>query len=245
MAGEERRRGRPATPLVWQPSAELLSTLAESEVGYAQQAYHLLRRAMVVGEFGPGQTIALRPLAAALGMSTMPVREALRLLAKDGVVEADAGARFRVTAFAPERYAGILEMRVRLETLALRMAAPHIDDALLKELEELNSSFREVGEQGNRNALHQNFRFHFLLYSRAPSTDLLEVISSIWVRTGPALNHVLRHRHDLAHGYHSHGRLIELLRQKDIEAACLMLERDLRSGAQTIIKGLADGGRGL
>jgi DNA-binding GntR family transcriptional regulator len=82
-----------------------------------------LRRALIAGELADGAPIPEVHLAARLGVSRGPVREALIELERDGVVEFDARGRSLVRALSPEDFEEIFQLRLALEPLAARLAA--------------------------------------------------------------------------------------------------------------------------
>lgn len=233
------RRGRPTTPLEWVPSPRIVSDLANGPT-LQQFAYESLRQAMLTGMFKPGQAIALRPLAEAMGLSATPVREALRQLVQDGAVELEARSGFRIAVIPPARYLQILEMRVRLECLALEMAIPAVDGALISQLRAFNDQFHEEGSALARNALPHNHALHFGLYQLSGAPDLVKTIASVWVQIGPAINFVVGDKDDLEQGFATHSVLLDALEAGDSQLAISMLEHDLRQGGRAIVRGLEE-----
>jgi len=231
------RRGRPTTPLEWAPTPSIVPRSAESPT-LQQFAYESLRQALLTGMFKPGQMIALRPLAAAMGLSATPVREALRQLVQDGAVELEARSGFRIAVIPPARYLQILEMRVRLECLALEMAMPAVDRALISQLRAFNDRFHQEGSVHARHALPHNHALHFGLYELSGAPDLVKTIASIWVQIGPAINFVVGDKDDLERGYATHSSLLDALKRGDSRKAISMLEHDLRQSAHAIVRGL-------
>lgn len=86
-----------------------------------------LRAAILAGRFEDGQELNQVELADHFGVSRVPVREALRQLQAEGLIEAQAHRRAVVTGFSPERILEMFELRMLLEGFLLEKAAPNID----------------------------------------------------------------------------------------------------------------------
>ncbi|MFO1284444.1 MAG: GntR family transcriptional regulator [Burkholderiales bacterium] len=103
--------------------------------GLAAQAYETLRASLVAGDLAPGEPLQEIRLARRLGMSRTPVREALRVLARDGFVEANAARGYAVPRGSVEDLRELFELRESLEGLAARCAAMRATDAEIAALE--------------------------------------------------------------------------------------------------------------
>ncbi len=105
--------------------------------GLAAQAYDRLRDSIVSGELAPGEALLEVRLAERLGMSRTPVREALRVLARDGFVEAQAARGYVVPRGSVEDLRELFDLRESLEGLAARSAAVRATAAEIAEFERL------------------------------------------------------------------------------------------------------------
>src|SRR5690606_18870578 len=72
-----------------------------SRLSLPEQAFRSLRDALMAGRFAPGQPVPLRSIALAMGISTMPVREAVNRLVATGALELPPNRRFRVPVVSP------------------------------------------------------------------------------------------------------------------------------------------------
>ncbi|MFD4256906.1 GntR family transcriptional regulator [Streptomyces sp. NPDC058534] len=121
---------------------------AEAEAGLAHpdevsRAHHTLRRAIMHGDLRPGDPLSQVALARQMGVSRGPLREALRILQREGFVQQESQHRARVTTFSNEDLDELYAMRISLEALAIGIAVPrmgqedfHQLDQLLKEMDE-------------------------------------------------------------------------------------------------------------
>jgi len=101
----------------------LVKTDARENVTLRDRVYGDLRHALMTGRFLPGQKMPIRALAAALGTSLTPVREALRRLITEGVLEGQSNRSVRVPLMTRTKILELRELRVTLESIAAARAA--------------------------------------------------------------------------------------------------------------------------
>ena len=102
--------------------------------------YEDLRARMITGKILPGVSLSTRSLALEMGVSQMPVREALSRLAAEGAVQIRSKRRIEVTPMTPERFADILGCRLLLEPEAAVKALAKISPAMLRSLKEIDAA---------------------------------------------------------------------------------------------------------
>lgn len=147
----------------------------------AESAYVALRDAIRTGLLAPGQRLTLQELAADLGMSLTPVRDALRLLASQGLVEQRSHVGTVVSHFTRKRADDVYVLRLILEPLAARMAAEAVTDADVTALEGLLARMQTVLDANELSSFPQlNAAFHRRIYDVAHSDYLLEFIDRLW-----------------------------------------------------------------
>jgi DNA-binding GntR family transcriptional regulator len=152
-----------------------------------------LRDLIVRGEMEPGAKIHLPELAVALGVSTTPLREALKILAEEEIVEWLPGRGVRVAPIRAEETGPLFEVIAALEALAAELSAERMSAAELAELEALHTTMRGCFERGERDS-------YFALNSRIH--DLVLTFSG---------NDILRANHARLHGRASRGRFIAIV----------------------------------
>lgn len=108
-----------------------------------------LRQLILDGVLPPGSVISQVELAKALGVSRTPLREALRMLQEEGLIEAEPNRRSRVTGFDPADLDSVYASRVVLESLGVALTVPHLSDADLEEAASLLESGRAKMEAGD------------------------------------------------------------------------------------------------
>lgn len=77
---------------------------AASDGPIDRQVYHAIRRSLMAGLIQPGSKLSIRPIAGALGVSAMPVREALKRLDADGILQSAAKSAYVVLTLSREEY---------------------------------------------------------------------------------------------------------------------------------------------
>ncbi|MFC4242170.1 GntR family transcriptional regulator [Gryllotalpicola reticulitermitis] len=144
-------------------------------------AEHMLRELIFSGELRPGVRIYADEMADRLGMSAIPVREALRTLASRGLVEAIPQRGFRVRPADREDFQQTYEMRQLLDPYAARLAVPRMDgaamDAMGRALEKLSGTIL-AGDVDSYDADHH--AFHFSIYNQCGNRWLIDVQQMLW-----------------------------------------------------------------
>lgn len=146
-----------------------------------EQAYNSILTAIIDGTIPPGSPLRLQDLADSLGMSMMPVREAIRQLESIGVIETSPHRGARVCEVSPEDLEDTYLTRIVQEGVLVRLAALRFDDDDANEcktaLDEQQSALSR-GDLAAARRAHE--RFHFRIYEAADSKWLLRSISASW-----------------------------------------------------------------
>lgn len=156
----------------------------------ADRVYADLRELVLAGHFPPGEKLTLRGLAAALGTSPMPVRDAVGRLVSAKALEMLPNRTVQVSWPSRERFDEIVLIRSNLEGLAAELAATRRTAAELNAIKRLAAAFEEVAdrqEAGSPRAIKANRRLHFTVYDAAGSPMLREMIGALWLQIGPLL----------------------------------------------------------
>lgn len=232
------RRGR-SQPLP--PPVSSIDT--NSPMPVERQAYQRIREALMSGLIAPGSSLTGRSLATALGVSAQPVRDALKRLEADGVLESRPQSGFYLRNPTGAEYWEITEIRQRLEGLAGRIAAGNMTDETVMRLRDINEGMAGLTEP--KAYLERNYRFHFLIYSRAERPTLLATIANFWVRIGPCLQYHTT-KFDHSETLAKHNAIIEALAHGDGPAAEAAIAHDLGTAAELIVPKLdADRSRSI
>lgn len=139
------------------------------------QVYESLKKAIVTLELEPGKRILDKDLAAEFGVSRTPVREALKRLEDEGLVESLPGSQTRVTNIFLEEAKNAFTVVAALHRLAARLAVPFLSKEELKRMEESNAKLRKaIDDQDVIRAVEADDSFHSILLkaSRNPEIEL-------------------------------------------------------------------------
>ena len=195
-----------------------------------KQVYARMRNAILDGELAPGSVMSQVSLAQQLGISRTPLREALRMLQGEGLIDSEPRRRVRVATATPEDLEELCIMRVTLEAQAIRLAVPRMTPEDLGRLEGY------MGQMAHHAGTHDYPRwavphraFHRELTAPAGSrlASLLEQLSDhaeryrrIHLRGGPR-----------AWAPRDHREILEACKRDDREAAALLLATHLARAA--------------
>lgn len=191
--------------------------------------YQELREALLSGRFMPGLSVTLRGLAGDLGVSPMPVREALRRLVAENALEALDNRRLRVPRMSQNRLDELCRARIALETTAAERALPAIDAKRLERLRGLDREVDAAVRVGDAETyLVKHRAFHFTIYGALPSQVLLPLIESVWLQLGPFMRMVLNHLD--SYEVDRHVEILDAIACGDSRGLNFAVEADIREG---------------
>jgi DNA-binding GntR family transcriptional regulator len=148
-----------------------------------EQVYVSLKSAILNGELKPGEKLNQDELAAKYKISRMPIRDALRILASEKIVENIPNRGFTVAHYMDEELKDTLFLRSILEREAMLLARGRLTSADIETMEGLLSKMDECIQRNNLGRLPKlNSEFHFTIYDAVPSKQLLEFIGKLWDR---------------------------------------------------------------
>ncbi len=191
---------------------------------------HRLRDAIGRGLLPPGLRLAQEDLATRMGVSRMPVREALRRLESEGLVTALPNCGARVAALTAAELNEIYEMRVALETLAIRAASPHYTPAVFDTLRTLLGCMDD-GIEDMQEYLLLNKRFHDLLYGQAQRPILLHTLENLRLRSDRYLALFSLTAASTDHAQNDHWEILQAVERGDLASACSVLTQHLHFAA--------------
>ncbi len=157
----------------FEPPSDLISK--------SEYVYRSLRDAILAGILRPGVFLNQVELAEQFQMSRMPIRDALTILAKEGLVRNVRHKGANVTYFSIREIQEIYFIRKILEGYAVREAVPKMDGTTLAQLDKINRTLARHAQAGNIDAMiRENEKFHTALYEPCQNKKLLELIQNLW-----------------------------------------------------------------
>jgi DNA-binding GntR family transcriptional regulator len=152
----------------------------------ADQVYELLAQRIFDGELAAGDRLPVRDLADQVGTSVMPVREAIRVLVKNGLAVTHPHRGARVRAFTVHELLDLYEVRTILEVEAARKGALAVSDADLQAMRAAcERMYRAVVQQRVTEALDEDENLLRHLYRAGGNDVLVATIESLWVQCRP------------------------------------------------------------
>lgn len=203
--------------------------------------YEQFKELLISGRMMPGEQISLRGMAEGLGVSVMPVREAVQRLTAEQALELTPNRSLRVPQMSVSQFREITSIRKNLEGLAAATAAQCLSEEDTQKIVMWHESFvREMKNETPDGArlISLNKELHFAIYRGAKMPVMMQLIEALWLRIGPILNYDMRsgpvrvnQRTALTH----HASMVESILNKDVEGARQALEADIQSAADFII----------
>lgn len=217
-----------------------------------EKTYKELRRKILRGELPPGTKLVTRTLAAGAGISLAPVREALRQLATEGLVEHIPDASTFVRKLSRKDVEELYVLREALESCAAAEAARNITERQLEELEAICQEAAQITEQIGRQEkqlatdkqmdrwLDNEEQFHTLLIEAARNRMLKKVttdhraLSQVFAaqRHQPGILTLAVAEETCA----THASLVDALRLRDANLAHQRMSAHIRRGRQTVME---------
>ncbi|TDD39989.1 GntR family transcriptional regulator [Actinomadura sp. KC06] len=186
------------------------------------------------GDFAPDQPINEMVLAAELGVSRTPLREALIGLEREGIIVSERGKGFRFAPMSPQEFDDLTTIVAALESLALELTDPgYLRSVAPRLLEEARAFSAPEAEQ----ALIERYddAWHDLLLSGCPNERLMDLITSLKLTMHRYERVAVGDSEVLERSAQEHERIAERLVSMDIEGAVEALKANWQSGKDRII----------
>ena len=209
----------------------------EKETTGIEELYTRLRAMILDGVYPPGTLLPQRALAHTLGVSRTPLREVLRMLQAEGLIEAGRYQRSQVATFEPEALDALYAIRIQLETLGIALSIPQFQQ---QDMDELNKVLAEMQHIHVLDAWEEpHRRFHGLLVSyagqhlQATITNYAER-SERYVRLYARLDPSGRSTSLL-----DHQQIMQAYQERNEEEAMQLMARHLTRTALTVLAQMA------
>lgn len=193
-----------------------------------------IRDCILRGEYAPGERLVEAQLSTALGVSRMPVREALRLLAAEGIVAIEPRRGATVASYSADEVRDLVEVRATLEALNAKLAARRHDPERIRKLERILAAGAKVSEKTDLSQLQQdNNSFHEALADVAANATLREMVRSLRERT--AVIFAPHSRKRAKQNWEEHAAIVRAVIAGDADLAGLLAARHVYNAAEATI----------
>ncbi|HEU4889187.1 MAG TPA: GntR family transcriptional regulator [Thermoanaerobaculia bacterium] len=190
-----------------------------------------VREMIVDGRLPPGGRVNEVHLAAALGISRTPLREALMKLTAEGALVSVPQIGFQVSPLSVEELEQIYPIREILDPEALRLSGIPSPERMQR-LEELNAKMRKT--RGAAAVIALDDAWHFELLAGCPNRVLLALIEQFMRRTRRYELAYMREQKNVAATTTHHDLILSKLRKRDLRGACAAVRKNMQIGMEPI-----------
>jgi DNA-binding GntR family transcriptional regulator len=209
----------------------------DEQAGGITTLHHRLRTLILEGVYPPGARLSERNLAQTLGVSRTPLREVLRMLQREGLVETGRYQRARVAPLDPRALDMLYAGRIQLETLGLALTIPYLREEDFAELDAAHSAMRSATTIEEWEVPHR--RFHQLLVSQAG--EQLRATMDSYTDQSQRYRLILAHREIQAQSVSvvEHAHILQACWERNREEAVQQYARHLARTALTVLAHMA------
>lgn len=192
--------------------------------------FQTLRTAILKGDLKPGERLMELQLAAKLGVSRTPIREAIRMLEKEGLAKTVPRKGAHVSKMTEKDMEDVLEIRLALEELAVRSSCKKMTDEQLKELEQAMKEFDEATKGDDiREIAEADVKFHDVIYHSADNPKLLSMLNNLREQMYRYRVEYLKDRDEYPKLREEHHMMYEDLKNKDEDGVTKKLKEHLEN----------------
>jgi DNA-binding GntR family transcriptional regulator len=179
----------------------------------SQQAYEAVKARIVEGTYSPGYRLVLGSIAKDLGVSVVPVREAIRRLEAEGLVTFERNVGATVAGIDPTEYLYTMQTLSIVEGAATALSAPLIDAVAIARARTVNEQMREcLNHFDPVRFTRLNQDFHSILFEHCPNPHILDLVHRGWNRLAALRSSTFRFVPGRAHeSVNEHEALLQLI----------------------------------
>ena len=203
--------------------------------------FNTLRQAILRGEFKPGERLMEIQLANKLGVSRTPIREAIRMLEQEGLAVTIPRKGAEVAKMTEKDMEDVLQIRLSLEALAVRLSCENITPAALQELKVAMEDFEEKTKSGQFVEMAKaDVKFHEILYKASNNPKLQQLLSNLREQMYRYRVEYLKDAAIYPRLIEEHHRMYDALKEKDQKQAVAYVEKHLHNQAEAVKKIIRD-----
>jgi DNA-binding GntR family transcriptional regulator len=217
----------------------LAQALREKRQPISSVVAEALREAIFRGVFKRGEPLRQDAIAKQFTVSQVTVREALRLLADEGVVEIAPRRGAIVASLSPDEVDEIVELRIALETLLVARAIPRLTEEDFAAAQKIISKLDKTRTMNDQLTL--NIEFHGCLYAKAGRPRTLALYDKLRLAFEPYLRLLWARSDYKSHSQADHRKILALCKERDVKSAQSVLAEHIAKTGQEIFQLLERG----
>ena len=199
--------------------------------------FNTLRQAILTGEMEPGERLMEIQLANKLGVSRTPIREAIRMLEQEGLAVTIPRKGAEVAKMTEKDMEDVLQIRLSLEALAVRLSCENITPAALQELKVAMEDFEEKTKSSQFVEMAKaDVKFHEILYKASNNPKLQQLLSNLREQMYRYRVEYLKDDGIYPRLIEEHQKMYDALKAKDQELAVSYVEKHLHNQAEAVKK---------
>lgn len=223
------------------PDSGRIANIKRQAAPLRQQVLEALRRAIVSGRLAPGQRLVERQLIEMMGVSRTVIREALRQIEAEGLIEIIPNKGPVVRELSADEARDLYRIRAVLEGLAARLCAENASDVMVAKLEAALEAvvLAYQGTDGEL-ALDAKTNFYGLLYAASESESLTSMLATVqarfWRWRAVGLTHPNRANDRLNESVKNLNLLIAAIKNKDGDLAERITRQEVNNAAEEVMR---------
>ncbi len=208
--------------------AEVIQYKSKVEISYE----YILDKIMSL-QLKAGDRVVISQIAKECKVSDIPVREALRMLEREGYLTMKANQGAVITGVSIHAIKNMIHVKGVLEAYATRLSAEYLNEEDYAALNKINDMLRRMSESKNvEKFVVYNQEFHFHIYRRLPNEELIGLIRDLWERWGITRSVFSVNPERMIESCAEHDEIIRLLRSKDYDVLEATVRRHKFAGAE-------------
>ncbi len=197
--------------------------------------YEMLREEILQAKIKPGENIVISDLSKKIGVSEIPIREAVKKLESEGFLTIMPHVGITVSKLDPDEIIEFYLIRIELEALAARLATPFISQAEISSLQEINKELKLALQRNDPEMLHAlNKQFHIKIYAAAKRPHLYKLILDLWDKVSWFRSVFFLAPQIALDSLKEHGEIIEAIRKRDEELVGSLMKAQKRHSLKAI-----------
>jgi DNA-binding GntR family transcriptional regulator len=198
-----------------------------------------IREGIYNGRYPLGSRLDQKAIAEELGVSIVPIREAVRLLEGDGIINLYPRRGAFVTNITADGLEELYMIRQALEELATRLAVPNLTEARLAEMAEIIQKMEEATSSRDFVLLlNLNRAFHFTIYEASALPLLMEMIKGLWNRSALYRRAFTFLPERAVQALQEHKQIYQACRRRDGQAAGAAVKLNIRQTVEALLEEL-------